>query len=495
MRPIQEMPSQLGKPGKPVRITIFHTNDMHGHLEAIARLSTHARKLREAAQAEGREVFFWDAGDAADRRIQICSATKGSAFPPILNSMGYGLQTMGNAISLTYGPQAMADVAARSEFPILAANCRDGDGPLVEGLNELAWIPLAGEMSIGVIGLTAPWGSFYELFGLSFPDFRQVARRLVAQLKDDGASVVVVLSHLGLEDDRRLADEVDGIDLIIGAHSHDRLARGEVRSGVLIAQAGEYARAIGRVDLALDPQTGRMISCSASVIDVPDATPPDQAVLMAISAAEQEVEEIMAQAIGDIAGPLDLDYFQECGLGNLAADALRDRMAAEVAMVSSGQFHRALAAGTLTLGQLDAACFSTANPWLSEVRGEQLLEALERGLNPAITQVKHPGYRGAPVGFPQISGLLVEYDSSATVRPRVRRVVVQGQLIEPDRLYRLAHTDAETMPEVGYLVLEDGQTLEHEVPTILREVIAEYVRQHSPVPEPQRGRWLPTSSP
>ena len=346
---------------------------------------------------------------------------------------------------------------------------------------------------MGVVGLTAPWGNFYELFGLQFPDFRDVTKRLVDQLKADGVSLIVVLSHLGLEDDRSLADEIDGLDLIIGGHSHDTLTNGEMRNGVLIAQAGEYAETIGQVDLTLDPHDGRLLSTSAKVLDVPDNVPPDGAVLSAITTAEEEVETIMAQHIGELAASLNQDYFRECDIGNLTTDALRARMEADIAMVSSGQFRQALESGILTLGQLDAACFSTANPWLSEVRGDQILEALERGLDPSITRIKPPAYRGAPVGIPQISGMVVHYDSNAPGEPRVRRVLIQGKQVEPNHLYRLAHTDAETMSEVGYLALDDGQTIKQEVPTILREVIADYVRLNSPVPVPQRGRWIPVS--
>lgn len=111
---------------KPIQISIFHTNDMHGRLEAIARLSSFVRRLR--AEAEGRLAFLWDAGDAEDRCIKICSLSKGAAFQPIMNAMGYALAAMGNSVSLTYGPQAMADVADRANFPILAANFRDGTG-------------------------------------------------------------------------------------------------------------------------------------------------------------------------------------------------------------------------------------------------------------------------------------------------------------------------------------------------------------------------------
>lgn len=493
IRTKRDIAQQTAKPQEPIHLSIFHTNDMHGRLEAMVRLSAFARRLRTEAEAHGQEVFFWDAGDAADRRVRLGSITKGAAFSPILSAMGYTLQTMGNAISLPYGPQAMANVAARADFPILAANCRDGDGPLPDGLQEYVIIPLPHSLTVGVIGLTAPWGGLYEIFGLRLPDFCEVARNLVGKLRKRGVVLIVVLSHLGLEDDLRLAETVTGIDLIIGAHSHDRLPTGEERNGVLIAQAGEYAEALGRVDLALDPVTGRVLARSAQVLEVPEDESPDPAVMAAIAAAEQEIDALMAQPIGELESPLDLDHFRECGIGNLTADALRERLDAEVALVSSGLFHQGLPAGIITLGHLDAACFSTANPCLTEVRGAQIIAALERGLTPEIAQFEHHGFRGTPIGIPQISGIVVEYDPGADVNKQVQRVMVNGRTLDPNRLYCLAHTDAETMPEVGYLVLDEGQPTVPEVPTIVREVIEDYVRRHSPVPQPMQERWLPVS--
>jgi len=477
----------------PIHVSIFHTNDMHGRLDAMARLSAYARRLRAEAESEGRLLFFWDAGDASDRRVRLCSVTKGAAFSPILNAMGYTLQTMGNAISLPYGPQAMADVAERADFPVLAANCRDGRKPMPEGLQEYVLIPLPHGLTMGVIGLTAPWGGMYEIFGLHFPDFLAVARRLVKRLRKQGAAPIVVLSHLGLEDDRRLADEVEGIDLIVGGHSHDRLPVGERRKGVFIVQAGEYAQTLGRVDLLLDPKAGEVLARSAHLLDVPEDEPPDPLIQAAIDAAEREVDVIRQQPIGTLQSALDLDHFQECGIGNLTADALRERLSAEAAMICSGLFHQGLPSGTITFGQLDAACFSTANPCITEVRGAQIVDALEKSLDPERSEVKHGSYRGTPIGVLQISGLRVEYDPDAEAGERVKRVDVQGKPLDPNRLYRLAHTDAETIRRVGYLVLEEGQTTHPEVPTIVREAMEEYIRRYSPVPPPEDKRWIAVS--
>jgi 2',3'-cyclic-nucleotide 2'-phosphodiesterase (5'-nucleotidase family) len=422
--------------------------------------------------------------------VRSCSISKGVSFQRIMNAMGYTLAVVGNSVSLPYGPQALTPLAARADFPILAANLRDGDGPLVEGVRSHVVIPLPGGLRMGVIGLTAPWGNMYEWFGLHLPDFVAVARGLVDALRGEGVSPIALLSHLGLDDDRRVAQAVPEIDLIVGGHSHSLLPEGEIENGVLMAQAGEHAQALGRVDLTLHPETGAVLERSAQVLPVPDDEPPDPLVLEAIKAADRETEELLARPVGTLQEALSLDHFDECGIGNLAADALRERMDAEAALVASGMFHQGLPAGVVTLGQLDRASFSSANPAVTRVRGSQILAALERGLDPAISQPKHKGFRGTPMGIPQISGMVVEYDADAEVGQRVRHVLVQGEPLDLERVYRVAHTDAEIIPEFGYLLLGEGQEPRYEVPTILREAMEAYIQGHSPVPPPESGRWV-----
>jgi 5'-nucleotidase len=296
-----------------------------------------------------------------------------------------------------------------------------------------------------------------------------------------------------LEEDRHLAEEVPGIDLIIGGHSHELLLEGEIVNGVLIAQAGEFAQALGRIDLDINPKDRKIINLKSRVFNIPEDEEPDPAVLEAIRVLEIEVDELMAEPIGILEEPLDLNHLQECDIGNLTADALQARMKAEAAIISSGLFHTGLPEGTVTLGDLDAACFSSANPCLTSIRGAQLIKALERGLDPAIYQHMHHGFRGTPIGIPQISGITVHFDPNAEIGNQVRDVYIRGERLSLDRVYLIAHTDAETMQEYGYLQLEEGQQSKHEVPTIVREAIADYLRQHKSVPKPKRGRWQPVS--
>lgn len=474
-----------------IRLTILHTNDMHSELAAMARLSTFAKDLRRQLEDDGRRVLFFDAGDAADRRVQFTGVTKGRAFPRILAAMGIDLQTLGNAISVTYGPQAAGEMACRADFPVLAAQFYDGDTPLVEGFRPYALFPLNDRLKLGVVGLTVHIPQIYQLFGLKTPHFLDAARGWVEAVAAQGARPVVILSHLGLREDIQLAESIPGIDLIIGGHSHSALPQGEWVNGVLIAQAGDYARLLGQVDLEIDAETGAVVAKSAALLSVPDDAPPDPAVEEAVRAAEAEAQEALARPIALLAEELELDHFGECAVASLGADAVRERMGAEVGLLCSGLFHRGLPAGPVTLGDLNACSFSTANPQLSRVRGEQLLAALERGVEPERMGTYFKAFRGAPVGWPAVSGMVVEYDPQAN--PRVRQVLIGSEPLELQRLYTVAHTDAEVITEnftAGYLILEENQVVRVEVPTILREAIEDYLAAHQLVRKPAGGRWV-----
>jgi len=143
----------------------------------------------------------------------------------------------------------------------------------------------------------------------------------------------------------------------------------------------------------------------------------------------------------------------------------------------------------VTLGDLDACSSSTANPERSQVRGSQILAALERGMDPSIAEAAPHSLRGSPIGRPQISGMTVEFDPQQPLGERICAVHIHGDPLERDRLYWLAHTDAEPFQDIEILPLEAGQSREAERPTIVREVVEDYLRAHSPVPVPRLDRW------
>ncbi len=259
---------------EPVRVTIFHTNDLHARLEAMARLSHYVSRLRTEVEAEGVRAFFWDAGDALD-------AMQPEQAGRILNAMRYNLQVLGDHLLAVGGLEAVAELCFQVEFPILGANVVDPDGRLPDGLRPSVRIPFSGRRTMGVIGLVTPSGMAAERPGARLLDPIDLAHDLVSRMRAQGVAPVVVLSHLGLELDRRLADAVPGVDLIVGGHSHDQLPEGERRGGALLVHAGAEAEYLGRVDLTVDGITGRVIEAQASLLPVPAQEPTDTAVLEA----------------------------------------------------------------------------------------------------------------------------------------------------------------------------------------------------------------------
>ena len=469
--------------------SLFLTGDIHGRASQSARLYTLYRREREKAESEGRTCLFFDAGDTSDRKEDYCSLTFGTAYTRIINSFNYDALVVGNDVGMVYGPEKLKTVVRRLNAPVLGANFRNGLEPLLEGLTENLILEAAG-IKLGIFGLTSPWNRIYEGYGYFFPDMKQVASRQVEALKSRGADVILMLSHLGLDEDLRIAGHLPAIDLVLGGHSHALSPRGVfTKHGVLIHHTGKYGEYLGRVDFDFNRDTGRAENKSASVIPVDPEEKEAAEILAALDEAREEGRQAGMRIAGTCPRFLDLGYWEDCGLGRFAADALRAHYGAEAAMVASGNFHQALRSGQISLADLNQSCFSTANPCLSRITGAALREALERGWKEDFSHLYHPGLRGAPLGIPQISGIQARVDPSDPRGPRLTGVWVNGEPLNEKREYSLAHTDLENHPHLGYLP-RWGHHQEAMDPTLfLRDILEEGLASDQDPGCPSR-RWI-----
>ena len=97
---------------------------------------------------------------------------------------------------------------------------------------------------------------------------------------------------------------------MIGGHTHNLLPEGERVGQVMVAQAGQYAEHLGRLDLSWDGE--RLTVVRASVIPVTEDTPPSPAVLAEAAVVEAECEHYLAEIVGELAEPLDFAVDREC---------------------------------------------------------------------------------------------------------------------------------------------------------------------------------------
>src|SRR5581483_2862833 len=194
-----------------------HSNDIHGRIEGLARIAT----LVERVRTEHPDILalYVDGGDIEETAEYISNVTRGIAMHRLLSVAGCQVATVGNGGIFRYGTQLLEEYAEVADYPLLLANLRTADGEILPGTMP-ATILEAGLLRIGFIGVTATMFNMYKTyFGLrSLPEVPLV-RELATELRQQGADIVILLSHLGLPDDRIVAEAVQGdIDLIIGAH-------------------------------------------------------------------------------------------------------------------------------------------------------------------------------------------------------------------------------------------------------------------------------------
>jgi len=421
-----------------VRLTLLHTNDVHGRVDGLARVATLVERIR--AETPHR-VLYVDCGDVEETTTRLSNLTKGVAMQRLLEAAGCEVAAVGNASWLRYGPQAVTAQARAVRFPLLCANLKPIDGVADS-------IVIDG---VGFVGVTDPFLDFLRDgsgYGVQPLPVVETIRREARALREAGAGVVVLLSHMGLEGpfvehgDRTLAAELqDDVELILGAHSHDLLPVGERIGAVLVAHAGEFAQHLGRIDV--DGPDLR-----ASVIEVGADVPPHPDVLAAAARAEQELDASLDEVLAELDQPLDAQWI---------ARTLRRRAGADVGlMIEAVALDRPLPAGPLRRRELWESCHTTANPGVAELTGAQLAELLRRGRDPAFETATPRPLRGRANGRLHVDG---------------------PPQIEPAGTYRVAATDAELSPRGG-LVDEDWNIdVRYEFPTILREAIEEELRR------------------
>src|SRR5207302_1260734 len=129
------------------RLVLLHTNDLHGNVEALARVATLVERIRAESDCP---VVYVDAGDAEETTTWISNVTRGTAMHRLLSAAGCEAAAVGNASWLRYGPQVLPAHAEEASYPLLLANVRAPDGSLFGGTCEST---LVG--SLGLVGVTA----------------------------------------------------------------------------------------------------------------------------------------------------------------------------------------------------------------------------------------------------------------------------------------------------------------------------------------------------
>ncbi|MBU2547797.1 MAG: 5'-nucleotidase C-terminal domain-containing protein [Proteobacteria bacterium] len=349
------------------RLTLVHANDLHSHLLGFspnidytpqrtgddrtvggwARLASAIERVRRERPGP---VLVLDAGDFMMGSLFHLISREEAVELRLLYRMGYDLLTLGNH-EFDLKPRGLARILAaardRGELPrIVSSNAvfsaeSDQDDELErlfkEGLVEPYRVLERDGLRIGFFGLMGRDAAQVAPFArpMTFEDPVAAAGRMVRLLRErEKVDLVVCLSHGGLapvrsrSEDIRLAEEVEGIDVIIGGHTHTRVPEPLRVGRTLIVQAGSYGRFLGVMDLVLD--AGQVRLDRYELVNIDDRIPGDGAITEAVRAFEDRVDRTVLEPMGlgfqtaIAATAFDLRIEEdESNLGNLISDAIR----------------------------------------------------------------------------------------------------------------------------------------------------------------------------
>lgn len=467
-----------------IKLTILHTNDLHGRVEQLLHIATLVRQIRSEVEENGGACLYLDAGDSEDTSNLESSLTKGSAMEAILHGAGCDYAALGNAIPLRYGPESVENLATHFGKPLLCGNMFNAQGHLINGLEPYT-IQIFDKLKVGMIGLTDPMDVYRVVFKLDAKKPDDVLPGLIDDVRSQGAKFIILLSHLSSPVDQYVAENIPGIDVIIGGHDHKKLYPPLDINGTLIVQAGEYGQFLGRLDLEIDESTGKIVRYGADLLPVEETLPIDSQAQKAVENEYRRVQAIMQKKIGVLEEAIGLSKDSECVAGNLLADALLNRAeGAQIAFVLAGHWTNGLDAGVVTQGELFAANRSTANPARVDLSGEQILTFMREALKPENAARSLHSLRGGLIGMPHVAGMQVRYDPNDLSALEIE--IGNEPLIE-DKKYLVASTDMEFSEYVNYLIIPD-ERIEYEVPTIMPEVLEDYIRENSPLNVPKGNR-------
>ena len=315
------------------------------------------------------------------------------------------------------------------DFPVLMSNADVSKEPaLANKLMKSTVIEKAGQ-KIGLVGLTPENTSELASPGkaITFSDPVEAVRGEVAVLTEAGIDIIIVLSHSGYNTDLRVAEEVEGVDVIVGGHSNTLLsntnenAKGPYPTMVgdtAVVQAYAYGKYLGELSVEFD-DAGKIVKASGEPLLIDGSIAENADVLARVAALAEPLDEIRNKVVASAAEPIDgnrdVCRVKECSMGNLVADAMLDRVADQgvtVAIANSGGLRASIDAGEITMGEVLTVLPFQNTLSTFQISGAGLMAALENG----VSQVEEGAGR-----FPQVAGMKFTWDASKA--PEEGRIV------------------------------------------------------------------------
>ena len=490
-------------------VTVASTNDFHGALIGRVHSWSHGDVVGSSDWVAGyinivrnkqgaNEVLLLDAGDIMQGTL-ISNYFYGVSTIDIYNEMGYDAVAIGNH-EFDWGQDVLVDRVEQAAFPFLSANIFYNElGPAPGERPDWATpytIKVINDVTVGIIGIANPETPSItnpvNVANLEFTDPAEAVMDLVDDVEANGATLIIVLAHMGgfwpLDPEDEVYNLAMGLDpehinLIVSGHTHSNLH--DWVNDIPIMQAYSGGTAIGRIDLIVEKESGEVVDTKefsvtstyntwyggpAEYDGVVVVSDPDVTAIM--DYYEALIEDIKNEVIGCAASDITRDYRYESEMGDWVTDIMRaydvdgDPATVDIhfALTNSGGLRADIDAGDITFGEVFEALPFDNTLVVVELDDSEVRQVLEEGITGAH-------------GVVQVSGLKFKFDYDAPVGSRIVGDVIDlstGLPLDPTTTYYVAVNDFMANGGDDYDTLPLNPQLNTYV--LVRDIVVDWVK-------------------
>ncbi|MFQ6549693.1 bifunctional metallophosphatase/5'-nucleotidase [Aestuariibius sp. 2305UL40-4] len=490
---------------------IVHINDLHSRIEpinrfdstcsaedneagecfgGIARVETAIENLR--AELDGENLLVLDAGDQYQGSL-FYTTYKGDVAIEMMSLIGFDAMAVGNH-EFDDGNEGLLKLTEGVEFPVLSGNLdlsRSAD--LQDEVEDHIILEVGGER-IGIVSALAVDTTETSSPGddVIFQDEIDALAADVQSLEEQGVTKIIALTHVGVNKDMEIAEAVEGIDVVVGGHSHTLFSNTEegamayptMVGDTPVVQAYAYSKYVGHLTVTFDDE-GNVTEATGDTILLDASVEEDEAIVARIAELGDPIEEMKTRVVAETAeaieGSREVCRAMECPMGNLVADAMLDRVADQgvvAAIQNGGGLRASIDAGEVTMGEVLTVLPFQNTLSTFEATGEDILAALENG----VGQVEDGAGR-----FPQVAGMTFTADLSQPAGSRVSDVTVAGEPLDPGATYLMVSNNYVRNGGDGYSMFEDAANA-YDFGPDLADVTAEFLAANGPYTPYTDGR-------
>ncbi|KAI0100444.1 Metallo-dependent phosphatase [Hypoxylon sp. NC0597] len=492
-------------------ISFYHINDVHAHLDEFAASGADCTDPSQGCYGgyariktviddtrPGHPDSLWlNMGDEFQGTM-FYTFYGGEKIADTLNQLGFDAMTLGNH-EFDGGDDQLGDFIKNLTFPIISANIVSDNEKLNSTIKPYH---IFEKYQLAIIGATTEEtaGTSNPGEGTNFTDAIAAVQASIDEIRSTtNITRIAAITHIGYEQDKRLAQETSGLHLIMGGHSHTLLGDMEGAKGpyptietnkdgdeVFIVTAYRWGEYLGYIDVTYDSE-GKILAYHGAPIHMTNTTKQDVGLQAQIEEWRKPFEAYAAEKIGTTNIVLDRTTCQEqeCTLGDLVSDAiLQYRLDAgsnaSFALVNGGGIRATIDIGDITRGQVITA-FPFGNAVVEVTYSGADLWKIFEGLVSGVNQYNQEEVES----FCQVSrGIKVEYNPNNAVGQRLVRLTIGGKPIDTGAKYTIVTSDFIAGGGDNMVPPIEGA----EVLDTLEEVLERYIQKNSPIDFQLDGR-------